>query len=159
MTASPLSLPRRIRMHRDIPRRPPRREARRQARRDIPRAGFTLIEVVVAIVILGGAMITMGAFIAGMSRNVNSAQTRATAVQLATERLEAARNARRYADLDTMARTESPPSGWSGWTRTTAVTRVGGASADSVDYKIVTVTVSHATLRAPLAKTTIVAPF
>ena len=135
------------------------RSPRSRRARDIPRAGFTLIEVVIAIVIMAGALITMGAFIAGMSRKVNSAQTRATAVQLATERLESARNARRYADLDTMARTENPPSGWSGWTRVTAVTRVGGAAADSVDYKIVTVTVSHPTLATAMAKTTIVATF
>ena len=120
------------------------------------RAGFTLVEVIVAITILAGALLAIGGFVARFSHGVGISQARATATQLATERLETARAARTYASLDTLARTENPPAGYTGFTRVTAVTRIGGTSADTMDYRIVTVTVTGGGIPRPVAKTTIV---
>jgi hypothetical protein len=55
--------------------------------------------------------------------------------------------------------TEPNASGFTGYTRQTWIRRVGGGSADSIDYKLVTVEVRHVRLKEPLRKTTAIAPF
>ncbi len=103
------------------------------------RTGFTMIEVIVASVILGAALLAMAGFTVRYQQVDANARTVNRAQQASNERLEAVRTAQPYAGLDTMARTESTVPGYPGYVRVTTITRVGGGAADTVDYKIITV--------------------
>lgn len=131
---------------------------------DIPRAartrrGMTLVEVLVAIVILGGSLTALAVFTGRFTRATADSRIRTTAQQLASERLEASRWSGTYAALDTFARTEFPVAGYDGFRRETFVQRTGGAVGDTLDYKTVTVRVSHLSLPEPVRQTTIIAVF
>ena len=123
------------------------------------RGGFTLVEVVVASVILTAALLAMAGFTVRYQQTDATARFAARAQQLANQRLERVRTATPYASLDSMAATESSISGSPGFTRSTIVTRVGGTTADTVDYKIVTVRVQPPGGRAAVSKTSFVGAF
>ncbi|HEY0997596.1 MAG TPA: prepilin-type N-terminal cleavage/methylation domain-containing protein [Gemmatimonadaceae bacterium] len=131
---------------------------RRTARR--ARRGFTLVEVMVAIAILTvGLMALMGMTVRFASAGARSRAT-ITATELAVSKLEQARNSATYAALDGLAGTETAPEGIRGFRRTTTVRRVGGQqAADSVDYKLVTVTVRPLALRDSVRKTLAIPAF
>lgn len=124
------------------------------------RAGMTLVEVVVAMMLLGGVLLGLGSFTMQLSQASSRARLRAVAAQLASDRLEAVKGAPRYSAIDSMyVATEASADGHPGYTRQTMVTHVGGTAQDSVDYRIVTVEVRNAQLPTPVRKTTIIAPF
>ena len=134
----------------------------RSRRRSRLRRGFTLVEVVVALALLTGALLALSMFIARMAHSTTTARLLSTATELAADRLELVKSAIRYAAIDSMyAATEPsiPGADYAGFTRTTVIQHVGGSATDSVDYRIVTVTVSHAALALPLRKTTAIAAF
>ena len=122
------------------------RAARRARRRHAApalcnRRGFTLIEVIVAAVILSTALLAMAGFTVRYQQTESRFRRIARAQELASARLETVRSASPYASLDTMARTESTISGYPGYTRITVVARVGGTPTETVDYRAVTVKV------------------
>lgn len=124
------------------------------------RGGFTLIEVVVAIGLLGGVLFGMSAFSLKLAQASTVARIRATAGQLISDRIEQIKGAPRYTVIDTMfVATEEHAGGFVGFTRQTMVTRVGGAPTDTIDYKVITVEVRHAKLIKPMRKTTAIPPF
>jgi prepilin-type N-terminal cleavage/methylation domain-containing protein len=123
------------------------------------RRGLTLIEVVVALSLLGGVLLSLGAFSYRLAQSTGNARLTATASQLVADRIETTKGAPKYTALDTMRVTESPVPGFAGFTRQTWVQHVGGLPADSVDYRVVTVEVRHARLSRKLRKSTIIAPF
>ena len=126
------------------------------------RRGFTLVEVVVALALLTGALLALSMFIARMAHSTTNARLLSTATELAADRLEMVKSAMTYAAIDSMyAATEAsiPGADYTGFTRQTVIQHVGGAPTDSVDYRIVTVTVSHAALPVPVRKTTAIAAF
>ena len=128
------------------------------------RPGLTLVEVVIAVVIAGGAMLSIGHFMLLFSRTTNEARYRALAAELAAERVEAARSAPSYAALDTFARTEvglavAGRPELAAYTRRTYVQLVGGGATDSLNYRIVTVSVTGPGLKTPVRRTGIVADF
>ena len=123
------------------------------------RGGMTLVEVIVALVILAGAMIALARFIGTFSRTVNDSAVKAEATQLAAERLEVVKAIQRYADVEAAAITETDIVGHRNFTRRTVVRRVGGAASDDEDYKIVTVIVSAPALRTPVKRTTVISEF
>jgi prepilin-type N-terminal cleavage/methylation domain-containing protein len=123
------------------------------------RGGMTLVEVIVALVILAGAMIALARFIGTFSRTVNDSAVKAEATQLAAERLEVVKAIQRYADVDAAAVTETDIPGHRSFTRRTVVRRVGGAASDDEDYKIVTVIVTAPALRTPVKRTTVISEF
>ena len=123
------------------------------------RAGMTLVEVIVALVILAGAMLALARFIGTFSRTVNDSSVKSEAVQLAAQRLEMVKALPRYSDLDSVAGTERTVAGHPGFTRETLTRRVGGAARDDEDYKIVTVIVSAPALRTPVKRTTVISEF
>lgn len=135
--------------------------SRRSSPGVLARRGMTLIEVVVSLVILAGAVLGMGVFVARFSRSVTEAAIRTTADQLAADRLEEVKSATRYAQIDTLfaGQTETDPQGQFGFTRRTLVRHVGGAPNDIEDYRIITVLVSTAALAMPVSKTTIISVF
>ncbi len=123
------------------------------------RAGFTMVEVIVASVILGAALLAMAGFtvryqqVDAAARMINKAQ------QAANERLERVRTAQPYSSIDTMATTESTTPGYPGYLRQTLVTRVGGSATDTVDYKIVTIRVTTPGIARVVSKTSFVGAF
>lgn len=124
-----------------------------------PRAGFTLVEVVVASVILTAALLAMAGFTVRYQQTDSNARIVAKAQQLANQRLEQVRTATPYAAIDSMVTTESSITGAPGFSRATLVTRVGGTPTDTVDYKIVTVRVTPPGNRAAVSKTSFVGAF
>jgi len=124
------------------------------------RRGLTLVEVVVALSILGGVMLTLGNFAVRMSQETSASRIRIEAAQLAADRLEAVKGAVRYSAIESLyVATEGTVSSHPGFTRQTWVSHVGGAVTDTIDYKIVTVQVTHAQLAGNVRKTTIIAPY
>lgn len=125
------------------------------------RRGMTLMEVIVALTILSGALLSLTVFAARLSAASTAAKLDATADELANDRLEDAKNRRTYAGIDSLIATENPVPGprGVGFQRTTAVKRIGGQPADSMDYRIVTVTVTHTKMYKPMSKSITIAAF
>lgn len=132
---------------------------RPRRRRGARRAGFTLVEIVFAIVLLGGVLLGFATFTRNFVRAGTRAGTRSTASDLAVERVEQAKALTSYGAIDALAGTESPitaPVAAPGYTRRTVVRRTQTAQGD---YKTVTVVVTHAALAGPVSKTTIIAAY
>jgi prepilin-type N-terminal cleavage/methylation domain-containing protein len=127
------------------------------------RRGLSLVEVIVALAILGGVLLALGMFSARLAQATSTARVRVTAAQLVAERLEQVKSAPRYAAIESLyVATESnvaSPDSVGRYSRRTWVTRVGGAFTDTIDYKIVTVQVSEANQKGNVRKTTVIAPF
>lgn len=130
----------------------PRKRERRPFRRT--RLGMTLVESMVAVTILGSVTLGLGAFMAKFTRTASDVRLRAKASQLAAQRLEMIKSAGQYDSLARFAGTETDIAGYTGLTRTTIVTQVGGDSAATVDYRIVTVEVASPILQPVVRKTT-----
>lgn len=124
---------------------------------------MTIIEVLFAIVILSGVMLSLSNFGNGFARASRNAAYLTIASDLATGRLEAARAHVTYSTLvstfhnttETSATATANPSmaGYTGYTRTTlAVATV----TDSTEYVTVTVTVTSPDLSTPVSKTVVI---
>lgn len=125
---------------------------------------MTLVEVLVAIVLLAGVLLSLGRFAGDLARTTGQARMTATATQLVADRLETVKGAPRYTAIESLYvlsgnGNESNVSGFKGYARQTLVMRVGGLPTDSIDFKIVTVTVSNGSLPKPVRKSTVIAPF
>ena len=120
------------------------------------RSGMTLIEVMIALVILTGALLGMGKFITSFSHATSDGALSSVASDLVLDRLETIKGSTSYASLDAYAVTESSIVGFAGYKRVTQVLRTVDATQD---YKAVTVTVSNPGLSTPVKKSTIIAAF
>lgn len=121
------------------------------------RRGMTLMEVMVAMVILTGALLGMGRFITSFQHSTSNNSLSSTATDLVVDRLETIKASTSYATLTaTYAMTEGAIPGYAGYTRVTQVLRTNNATTD---YTAVTVTVSHPSLSKPVKKSTIIAAF
>jgi type II secretory pathway pseudopilin PulG len=121
---------------------------------------MTLVEVIVALSILGGAMMGLAVFTVRLSQATTAARLRATAAQLVSDRIEAVKGAATYGGIDSLfVKTEGSITGYPSFTRKTLVTHVGGGVADTIDYRVVTVEVNSPRLPTPVRKTTVIAPF
>jgi Tfp pilus assembly protein PilV len=124
------------------------------------RLGMTLIEVIVSIVLLTGALLAMGAFIARYANVTGSVARRSEANELVADRLEEVKGALVYSAIEALyVKTEPSIVGHPGLTRQTIVTRTGGAAPSLYDYKTVTVIVNGPGLKTPSKKTTIISVF
>ncbi len=123
------------------------------------RKGFTMVEVIVASVILGSALLAMAGFTIRYQQIDSAARMVSKAQQAANERLERVRSAQPYLSLDTMATTESSIPNYPGYTRVTQVSRIGGSAADTVDYRVITVRVTTPGIVRTVSKTTTVGAF
>jgi prepilin-type N-terminal cleavage/methylation domain-containing protein len=136
------------------------RPLRRDARAPRARRGLTLVEVVVALSILGGVLLGLGMFSVRLSQATSAAKMRITAAQLAADRMEAVKGAPRYSAIESLfVATEAIIPNNAGYSRRTWVTRVGGLVTDTIDYKIVTVQVTNSQMSSNVRKTTVIAPF
>jgi prepilin-type N-terminal cleavage/methylation domain-containing protein len=125
------------------------------------RKGMTLIEVIVALAIISGAILSISAYMTHFARAITSSDLRATANELATSRIEEIKNAPRYAAIDSMyAKTETfSEDRYKGFTRQTIVSHTGGGDTDFYDYKTITVVVKNPHLSTPIRKTSVIAAF
>lgn len=116
--------------------------------------GFTLIEIIAALVILMVVITGLATVTGRFVRTVSEADQNAAAVQLAQDRIQTVQMDPDYGGLDTMyVGTESSFPTLTGYTRETQIQRVGGTN----DYKIITVIVNGPGLRQPVERTTTVA--
>jgi prepilin-type N-terminal cleavage/methylation domain-containing protein len=123
------------------------------------RDGFTLVEVIIASVILTGALLAMAGFSVRYQQIDGKARLISRAQQAANQRMETVRSSQPYNQLDTMQTTESTVDGFPGYSRITKVVHVGGTTSDTVDYRIVTVKVLTPNGTHSVAKTSIVGAF
>ncbi len=121
------------------------------------RHGMTLIEVMIALVILTGALLGMGKFITSFSHSTSDGALSSVASDLVLDRIETIKGATTYSTLETTYNaTEASITGFAGYTRVTQILRTLDATQD---YKAVTVTVSNPGLSTPVKKSTIIAAF
>jgi prepilin-type N-terminal cleavage/methylation domain-containing protein len=124
------------------------------------RSGLSLVEVIVALSILGGVLLALGMFSARLSQSTSTGRIRIQAAQLASDRLETVKSAPRYSAIESLyVATENTIAGNPGYARRTWVQRVGGAVTDTIDYKIITVQVTNKQMNGNVRKTTVIAPF
>ncbi len=123
------------------------------------RRGVTLVEVIIAMVILTGVLLGMGAFAVNFTRTVSRSDARTIAVNLAEQRISDVRATPNYSGLEAAYNgTEATLTGFPGYTRVTNIVRTGGPRPTYTnDYKTVTVTVSAPGLTRPITKTIVVA--
>lgn len=118
------------------------------------RGGFTLIEVMMAIVILVGVVLGMASVTGRMLHTIATSDRSAAAVELAADRLEEVRLDPDYEGLeDEYEETESSFPSLPGFTRTTDISHTGGAGESGPDYKRVTVKVDGPGLLKPISRT------
>jgi prepilin-type N-terminal cleavage/methylation domain-containing protein len=117
--------------------------------------GFTLIEVIIAMVILMSVIAAMATATGGFVRSVAEDDVRAAAVQLADDRIQAIEMDPNYAGFGAYAVTENAFPTLPGFTRTTTVNRI---TANSQDHTVITVVVNGPGLLRPVERTTTVAP-
>lgn len=126
------------------------------------RRGMTLIEVMIAIVILSGAMIGLAKFGGNFEHITATSADMSLASDLATLRIEQVKAFRVYSTMvatfngTTTTYTTDP---YKGFTLRTVAARCSGCPTAANDYITVTATVSGRSLVSPIAKTTIIAVF
>jgi len=119
------------------------------------RAGFTLIEVIIAMAILVGVIVTLITLTGRTVHVTAQADREQSAIQMASDRTDQIRSDPNYAALDTAyAKTETSVASYPGLIRTTTVTRV---TTSGNDYKRFTVTITGAGLQTAVARTISVA--
>ena len=127
------------------------------------RRGMTLIEVMIAIVILTAAVLGLANFIRIFQHTSSETSMKALASDLATSRLETIKGDRVYAGLvttyDGLVETFPGDPVYGGFTRTTKVARCAGCPTATDDYVTVTVTITGNNPPAPKKKTTVIAAF
>lgn len=129
--------------------------AARRARR--ARRGMTLVEVMIALVIMAGAMLALGKFTADFTRISAASRNKTLSLEIALARLDSARSTTPYTALSTLAETNKAVPGYTGFTRTTLVKQDGGVASDH-DLTTITVEVTPPT-GAVVRKTTVVGFF
>ena len=118
------------------------------------RAGFTLVEVVVALVILSTAVLGLAATSSRLATTANTAELRALALEAVEDRVAEVRLDPRYSALDSLYQgTESDILGTSmrGYDRTTTITRVLSTSP-ALDYTRISVKVTGPLLTEPISR-------
>lgn len=132
---------------------------RRETRRT-PRRGMTLIEVILAIVILSGAMLGLARFGQLFQHNNATTSAQVLASDLATQRIETIKGFRNYGSLvTTYGSTSETFAGdpvYAGFTRVTTTT---STVSTTDDYVTVTVKITGNGLTTAVTKTTKIAKF
>ncbi|MGQ0703303.1 MAG: type IV pilus modification PilV family protein [Gemmatimonadales bacterium] len=121
-------------------------------------AGFTLIEVLIALVILAIAALSLMRLSGSMIRGVTDDRVRTLASASVEARIAEVRSWPTYSTLDGKYAGSESNTPTAGLTRITTIVRTGGVGQTN-DYKRVTVTVSGTGLATAVSRTiTIAAP-
>ncbi|MEO8199751.1 MAG: type II secretion system protein [Gemmatimonadota bacterium] len=120
--------------------------------------GFTLVEILIAIVILTIVSVSLGKFVATFLHTVGTSTAKTVATEVAQEELELIRADPAYTNLVTayngLSTTGFP--GYAAMNRSVRVVRTTGTTPRR-DYTKVTVTVTEPTMGLPVAVTIVVA--
>jgi len=109
----------------------------------VVRRGFTLVEVLVALMLISGVALTMGAAVGRLSSSTAHDGQEMRAVELVRERLARVAGDPAYAQLETRYNGTESAATLDGFTRLTRIQRVLQTSGGSVlDYKTVDVQVT-----------------
>jgi prepilin-type N-terminal cleavage/methylation domain-containing protein len=120
------------------------------------RRGFTLIELMLAIVILTIVLTGVARYTGQFLHAVTTATARTTAAQVATEQIELVKADPSYTTLAaSWDGTETGFPGYPQMSRVTTVSRITGTTPPR-DYTVITVRVEEPTLGAPVNVTTVV---
>ncbi len=133
------------------------RSVRRAARR-----GMTLVEVILAIVILSGAMLGLGNFTRKFQSANSGSTSKTLASDLAAQRIAEVQSYRSYGTLVSAfhGATQAYVTGvYAGFTRNTYAVRCTSCPTATTDYITVTVSVSGNDLTSPITKTIVIAAF
>jgi prepilin-type N-terminal cleavage/methylation domain-containing protein len=107
------------------------------------RAGMTLIEVMVALVILAGSLVAMGNFMGKFTHTQRIASLRQDAIDIATDVLDSAQHDSSAAALTTdFQGTVNVTRDGATFSRATTVKQLGSATTGTYDYYIVTTVVT-----------------
>jgi prepilin-type N-terminal cleavage/methylation domain-containing protein len=118
------------------------------------RHGFTLVEVMVALVILMVVLMGMAQLSARMTHQVTTGGRQQAAVELAEGRIARIQADPNYATLESLyVATETNFPTLAGFTRSTTIVRDTGDATRPHDWKRVTVKVAGPGLLAPVART------
>ena len=121
------------------------------------RKGLTLIETIIALAILTGAMLGMGMFVSRLSHTGATGYQQSMAGDLAVARIEQIKAYPTYSSLESQfVTTETNMVGYPGFSRRTYITHTTNGTTD---YKTVTVVVSSSTLSSPMKKTSIISAY
>lgn len=123
------------------------------------RAGFSLIEVIVALMLLTAVVLALGGFTAKFAQANSQAHLVIAANEIAAQRLDEVRQQPTYAAIDLLKDSAGIRYDFQTFGRQTIVKRIGGATTDSADYRLVTVLVTHPSMKKMVSKTTAVAAF
>ncbi len=124
------------------------------------REGFTLVEVVVAVVLLAVVVLGLQGTTGKFTRLVQDSGQRTVGIRLAEDQVELVRADPVYAELEARYEgTETDVDGNEGLDRVTSIRQVVDSldTGGVVSYKIITVTVEGQGLEAPIKRTVIVA--
>lgn len=123
---------------------------------------MTLVEVILAIVILSGTMLGLGNFARKFQSTNSGSTSKALASDLAARRIADVVAYRPYSSIVSTyhSTTDTYTTGvYAGLTRTTQAVRCSGCPTATTDYITVTVSVSGNDLANPVTKTVIIAAF
>jgi prepilin-type N-terminal cleavage/methylation domain-containing protein len=120
------------------------------------RDGLSLLEVMVALTILGTALIGLAEYGRRFARTNGNAMTQNSAMDIAVSRLERVKSMRSYTAIDTMAGTIAVLHNGLSYTQTTAIAQT---LTSQLAYKTITVTVHRPGMLAPVKKTSAIARF
>jgi prepilin-type N-terminal cleavage/methylation domain-containing protein len=127
------------------------------------RRGMTLVEVMISIVILSGAMLGLARFGKNFQHATSLAGDMSLASDLAVARIEQIKAYRVYNSLVATYNNTTETFGtdpvFKGFTRKTYATRCAGCPTATNDYVTVTAVVTGNSLVSPISKTTIIAVF
>lgn len=118
------------------------------------RRGFTLVEIIVALLLLSVAVLGMGASSATLVRRAMEAEMESLAQQAVEDRLALVALEPTYSAIDSYIGTESAVPGLEGASRITAVehVRADGTGGRMIDYREITVTVTGGPIRIPYSR-------
>lgn len=122
------------------------------------RKGFSLVEVIVALLMLTVMMLGAQALAARMIRTSATANIQVIAAQLADDRIDFVRLDPQYDSLNARyVGAENPVTGYAGYARTTTLSRtITATSNGTTDFITLTVTVAHQQLATPVARTIVI---
>jgi prepilin-type N-terminal cleavage/methylation domain-containing protein len=138
----------------------PSRRARAAAAVRLRRRGFTLVEVIIALAILGGVLLGLSDYTRRFTVSTRRAASNTEASDIAAAQLETVKGWRNYGTLVATYHQNTvtfATGAWSGFTRETFAVRTGPTA--TADFVTVTVVVTGRGLATPMRKTTMIAAF